>query len=266
MAQSATRGFASYGGTRLLGVSSPAARARTKRRAIKDPHFGEVLFFFFQENYFSALTLLMTAQHFARVPRSRRGAELLRGGMLLSYGLHSGSRAYLHLIERRARLRRVRDRPGSSGEDPYQVAMSQRPEDAIARVHGPLARDLEDERLVLHAGLLLRRQPVSSSYSMLRRRQSVGWAAYDTTTGCGADTSGRARRGVELLDEIGRDRARGEELTRCGTGQRRARVYFPAKRRSGAGRTLSERVRLNGLLSNKALLGLGWTHAALNEY
>ena len=49
-----------------LAVFVAGGARADERRAIKDPHFGEVLFFFFQENYFSALTLLMTAQHFAR--------------------------------------------------------------------------------------------------------------------------------------------------------------------------------------------------------
>src|SRR5262245_37194966 len=56
--------------------------------AIKDPHFGEALFYFYQGRFFTAVTHLMASQHFARVPHQADDAEILRIGLLLSYGAH----------------------------------------------------------------------------------------------------------------------------------------------------------------------------------
>src|SRR5262249_20531603 len=73
--------------------------------------------------------------------------------------------------------------------------------------------------------------------------------------------------GVTRLERCGRWPARGEELRALRDKASVALAYSflqggaPAK-----AEPYLERVRLNGLMSNKALLGLGWAHAALNEY
>ncbi len=248
---------------------APAARA-DEGRAVKDPHFGEVLFFFFQEDYFSALTLLGTAQHFARVPHHAEEAELLRGGMLLSYGLHQeAGRIFQALIDAGAPPS-VRDRAWFYlAKIRYQRGYAAEAEDAIARVHGPLPGDLEDERLVLHAVLLLRRQQYPQAIAMLRQTSNrSGWSAYGHyNLGVALIRAGERDAGVKLLDEIGRARARGEELTALRDKANVALAYtFLQSDAPARAEPYLERVRLNGLLSNKALLGLGWTHAALDEY
>ena len=55
---------------------------------LKDAHYGDTLFHFFQDHYFTSITTLMVSQHFDRVSQHADEAEVLRGGMLLSYGLH----------------------------------------------------------------------------------------------------------------------------------------------------------------------------------
>lgn len=239
-------------------------------RTVKDPHFGEVLFYFFQEDYFSALTRLMTAQRFARIPHHADEAELLRGGMLLSYGLHEeAGRIFQALIDAGAPAP-VRDRAWFYlAKIRYQRGYFTEAENAIARVRGPLPGDLEDERLVLHATLLMRRKQYADAILMLRRTSGrSGWAAYGRyNLGVALIQAGLRNGGVELLDEIGRNRARGEELTALRDKANVALAYTFL--RSGAparAEPYLERVRLNGLLSNKALLGLGWAHASLNEY
>src|SRR5450830_683643 len=58
------------------------------QHVIKDPHYGDSLFYYFQDQYFKAVTTLMVSQHFNRVAQHADEAEVLRGGLLLSYGLH----------------------------------------------------------------------------------------------------------------------------------------------------------------------------------
>ncbi len=250
-------------------VAAGGARA-DERHAVKDPHFGEVLFYFFQEDYFSALTRLMTAQRFARVPHHAEEAELLRGGMLLSYGLHQeAGRIFQALIDAGAPPS-VRDRAWFYlAKIRYQRGYVAEAEDAIARVRGPLPGDLEDERLVLHAVLLFRRQQYPQAIAMLRQTsRRSGWAAYGHyNLGVALILAGERDAGVELLDEIGRDRARGEELAALRDKANVALAYaFLQSDAPARAEPYLERVRLNGLVSNKALLGLGWTHAALNQY
>jgi len=255
----------------LAGAALVAGAARAdERHVVKDPHFGEVLFYFFQEDYFSALTRLMTAQHFARMPHHSEEAELLRGGMLLSYGLHQeAGRIFQALIDAGAPPA-VRDRAWFYlAKIRYQRGYAAEAEEAIARVRGPLPGDLEDERLVLHAVLLLRRQQYPEAIAMLRRASSrSAWAAYGRyNLGVALVQAGERDAGVELLDEIGREAARGEELSALRDKANVALAYaFLQNEAPARAEPYLERVRLNGLLSNKALLGLGWTHAELNDY
>jgi hypothetical protein len=253
----------------MAALAAGGARADEKR-TVKDPHFGEVLFFFFQEDYFSALTRLMTAQHFGRLPHHGDEAELLRGGMLLSYGLHQeAGRIFQALIDAGAPAP-VRDRAWFYlAKIRYQRGYLPEAEDAIARVHGPLPGDLEDERRVLHATLLMRRREYPEAILELRKTSSRSqWAAYGRyNLGVALVQAGERDAGVELLDDIGRSGARGEELAALRDKANVALAYsFLQGGAPARAEPYLERVRLDGLLSNKALLGLGWAHAALDDY
>ena len=269
MARAWHRIAASCAALAAAALVAGAARA-DEPHVVKDPYFGEVLFYFFQEDYFSALTRLMAAQHFARVPHHGEEAELLRGGMLLSYGLHQeAGRIFQALIDAGAPPP-VRDRAWFYlAKVRYQRGYAAEAEDAIARVRGPLPGDLEDERLVLHAVLLLRRQQYPEAIAMLRRASSrSAWAAYGRyNLGVALVQAGQRDAGVELLDEIGRGEARSEELSALRDKANVALAYaFLQNGAPARAEPYLERVRLSGLLSNKALLGLGWSHAALNQY
>ena len=85
-------------------------RRRTSRAPIKAPHYGDTLFHFYQDHYFTSITSLMVSQHFDRVAPHADEAEVLRGGLLLSYGLHrEAGEIFAQLIEKGA-APSVRDR------------------------------------------------------------------------------------------------------------------------------------------------------------
>jgi hypothetical protein len=74
------------------------------------PHYGDTLFHFFQDRYFSAITGLMVSQQLGRVAPHDDEAEVLRGGMLLSFGMHpQAAEVFERLIEHKA-APAVRDR------------------------------------------------------------------------------------------------------------------------------------------------------------
>jgi hypothetical protein len=253
--------------TVALGVARAGAE---ETHTVKDPHYGEVLFYFFQENYFSALSQLMVAQHFGRVPHHDQEAELLRGGMLLSYGMdQEAGRIFQALIDAGAPPS-VRDRAWFYlAKIRYQRGYVAEAEYAMGRVRGRLPGDLEDERLVLHAVLLMHRQQYGEAILMLKKTSSQsGWAAYGRyNLGVALIQAGLRDGGAALLDEIGRDPGRGEELMALRDKANVALAYaFLRSNAPAKAESYLERVRLNGLMSNKALLGLGWAHASLEEY
>ena len=77
--------------------------ADIKPRPVMAPHYGDTLFSFYQDKYFSAITGLMVSQHFQRMSPHDDDGEILRGGLLLSYGMHQeAGRIFAQLIERGA--------------------------------------------------------------------------------------------------------------------------------------------------------------------
>src|SRR5271169_2446314 len=82
----------------------PAMAAAPPRHVVKDPYFGDSLFYFFQQRYFTSVTDLMVSQHFERLRHHVDEAELLRGGLYLSYGLHrEAADIFAQLIQKGAK-------------------------------------------------------------------------------------------------------------------------------------------------------------------
>ncbi|UCH16950.1 MAG: hypothetical protein JSW36_14810, partial [Burkholderiales bacterium] len=151
---------------------APAALAQvadSARLVIRDPHYGDTLFHFYQSHYFSAVTGLMASQHFDRVSQHADEAEVLRGGLLLSYGLHAEAGAiFARLIDKGAPPA-VRDRAWYYlAKIRYQRGLPSEAEVALARVEGRLPGELQDDRWLLQAQLLMARGDYAAAAAVLR--------------------------------------------------------------------------------------------------
>ncbi|OGI61631.1 MAG: hypothetical protein A2W18_15045 [Candidatus Muproteobacteria bacterium RBG_16_60_9] len=253
-----------------LAIVTVASVRADERRVVKNPHFGQVLFEFYQDNYFSALTRVMTEQQFTRLAPHAEEAELLRGGILLSYGAHQeAGRIFERLIAAGAGPA-TRDRAWFYlAKIRYQRGYIEQAEDAIARVEGALPGELEEERRLLHANLLMQRQQYQKAVDVLQRLPPRSdWAAYGRfNLGVALVRVGERESGVKLLEELGRARAPNEELAALKDKANVALAYaFLQDNQPARAKAYLQRVRLNGLLSNKALLGLGWADAALDSH
>ena len=80
------------------------------KHPVMDPHYGDVLFEFYQGRYFAAITKLEVSQHFERMQHHADEAEILRGGLLLSYGLHKQAAEVFEALLARGAPPSVRDR------------------------------------------------------------------------------------------------------------------------------------------------------------
>jgi len=74
----------------LTSTVQPALAAKDDPDPIvvEDPQYGEVLFYFYQDDYFPAIVRLLAAQEQGQLEQHAEQAELLLGGMYLSYGHH----------------------------------------------------------------------------------------------------------------------------------------------------------------------------------
>ena len=71
-----------------LCAACSLAAAQKVEKVVRAPHYGDTLFHFYQDRWFDAIVGGMVSAHFNRLSPHDDEAEVLRGGMLLSYGLH----------------------------------------------------------------------------------------------------------------------------------------------------------------------------------
>jgi Tetratricopeptide repeat len=251
------------------GIAAAAHGAEPPKGPVKDPHYGDTLFHFHQEHYFSSVTGLMVSQHFNRVAQHADEAEVLRGGLLLSYGLHhEAGEIFARLIDKGASPA-VRDRAWFYlAKIRYQRGFVAEAEAAIGHIENSLPADLEEERVLLQANLLMARSDYAAAAAVLdnlARSSSAGlYARYNL--GIALVRSGAPERGEALLDQVGKAPAVSEEL-RSLRDKANLALGFAALQgeRPEAARGFLERVRLSGMMANKALLGFGWSAAALKQ-
>jgi hypothetical protein len=133
-----------------------AAEPPPPDHSIRAPHYGDVLFRFYQDQTFDALTTLMVSQQQARLGVHADEAELLRGGLLLSYGMHrQAGEVFGQLIERGTSVA-LRNRAWYYLARVRYARGDLAPADAaLARIEGTLPEALDDERRLLLAQIKL---------------------------------------------------------------------------------------------------------------
>ncbi|MDQ2927234.1 MAG: tetratricopeptide repeat protein [Pseudomonadota bacterium] len=241
---------------------------------IRDPHYGDALFYFFSDRYFTSLTTLMASQHFNRVEHHSDEAEVLRGGMLASYGLtKEAGEIFTQLIQRGASPA-VRDRAWFYlAKIRYQRGYLPEAEEAIAHVENHLPPDLQEEYGLLLANLLMARADYAGAAGALKPLTDKSWFGRTIGSryvrynlGIALLKSGESKRGTEMLEAVGKESAPNEEF-RSLRDRANVALGFSAltENRPQDARVYLERVRLQGLQSSKALLGFGWAADALKD-
>lgn len=241
-------------------------------RAVAAPHYGDTLFHFYQDRFFSAITGLMVSQHFQRVAPHDNEAEVLRGGMLLSYGLHDqAAEIFAKLIERNAPPS-VRDRAWYFlARMRHQRGLLATAQEALDRISAPLPGALEDERQLLQAQMHMAQQDYARAAAVLEGIKGSATANLYARFNLGValiKTGGEAEvaRGTALLHEVGQAGAATEEL-RSLRDRANVALGFAAlqEKKPREARVALQRVRLSGPAANKALLGYGWAASELND-
>ena len=257
------------GALALTTAAAAAPAAEPAPHVVQDPNYGDSLFHFYQDQYFSALVGLMVSQHFDRVSHHADEAEVLRGGLLLSYGMpREAGEVFARLIDRGASPA-VRDRAWYYlAKIRYQRGQAAAASEAIAHVGGKLPATLEEDRGLLQGDILLALADYPGAARVLsgltEHPRAGRYARFNL--GVAMIRSGDAAGGSAVLDELGRSGAPDEELrslrdrTNVALGFSALQQHEPEKARQ-----YLERVRLTSRQSSKALLGYGWAAAALKE-
>jgi tetratricopeptide (TPR) repeat protein len=260
----AAQGQAGIGGTPAVFA------ALATPQQVTAPHYGDVLFHFYQEHHFDALSAILVSSHFGRLQPQNDEAELLRGGLLLSYGLHQeAGEIFTRLIERGAPPA-VRDRAWYHlARIRYQRGLHAQARDALGRIGEALPAELRTEAALIGAQIDMAAGDYAAAAKRLEgitRGDGAGLVAR-YNLGVALIRQGQAERGNAVLEAIGKAAAPDEETQALRDKANLALGYAELQAgRPVRARSHFERVRLQGMYTNKALLGFGWASAALQQY
>ncbi len=237
---------------------------------VKDPHYGEVLFYFYQEDYFPAIVRTLAAKQNQQLDDHADESELLLGGMYLSYGHHLEAAAIFERLLADNVATDIRDRTWFFlAKIWYQRGYLDRSQEALANIESELPKNLQREALMLQAQILIARGDYDAAVAKLQKwKGKTEWASYAKfNIGVALVRLGRTDEAAKLLDDLGNLDPFNEELTSLRDKANLALGY--ALLQDGQPRAAKaplQRVRLEGPFSNKALLGVGWADSEMENY
>ena len=237
---------------------------------VKDAHFGEVLFYFYQEDYFPAIVRLLAANKQAQLENHIDESELLLGGLFLSYGHHLRAAEIFERLLADSVEQDVRDRTWFFlAKVWYQRGYLAESQHALDKIETELPEPLEAERYMLQAQLLIEDSQHDQAIALLDNWPGKDtWASYAKfNLGVALVRSGRVDGAADILDQLGRIDPQNEELSSLRDKANLALGYaYLQNGQPVAAKVPLQRVRLDGPFSNKALLGVGWADAEVDNY
>jgi hypothetical protein len=237
---------------------------------VRDPHYGEVLFYFYQNDYFPAIVRLLAAQEQSQLSEHSEQAELLLGGMYLSYGHHLAAADIFERLLADKVSPEVRDRTWFFLAKIWkQRGYLDKSQEALTNLSDTLPDNLRREAQMLQAQIYIDSAQYDRAISLLQAWDGkTEWASYAKfNLGVALVRSGQVDAASRILDELGSIDPFNEELTSLRDRANLALGYSLLQdgQPLAAKRPL-QRVRLNGPFSNKALLGVGWADAEVENF
>ena len=253
-----------------MAPAAYAAKDDNKSIVVADPQYGEVLFYFYQDDYFPAIVRLLAAQEQQQLDDHAEDAELLLGGMYLSYGQHLDAANIFERMLADNVSPEIRDRTWFFlAKIWFQRGYHEKSKQALGYIEGELPVNLRREALMLQGQILIDAGEYDRAIALLQNwKGKTEWASYAKfNIGVALVRSGRVEEAQQLLNELGSLNPFNEELTSLRDKANLALGYALLQDgQAMAAKAPLQRVRLEGPFSNKALLGVGWADAELGNF
>jgi len=253
-----------------LTQAGQAADASRDPTVVQDPHYGEVLFYFYQEDYFPAIVRLLAAKQQQQLDNHADESELLLGGMYLSYGHHLEAAEIFERLLADNVAPDIRDRTWFFlAKIWYQRGYLDESQEALGNIERELPENLQREALMLEAQILIDAGNYDAAIAKLQNwKGKTEWASYAKfNIGVALVRLGRIDEAARLLNGLGELDPFNDELRALRDKANVALGYALLQDgQPSAAKVPLQRVRLEGPFSNKALLGVGWADAEMEDY
>jgi len=237
---------------------------------VQDLNYGDVLFYFYQDDYFDSITRLLAARQLGRIPHTREEAELLLGGLYLSLGQHVEAGRIFEALLKKNTSEFVRNRAWFYlGKVWYQRGYLEESERALREVSDKMDPRINAERYMLLAQLMMRQGRYDEAITALGNWHGApDWTAYaQFNLGVALVRRDRLAEAITYLDRVGNMQTRSEELLSLKDKANLALGFALLQaQRAAEAKPILQRVRLEGPYSSKALLGVGWADAGMGEF
>ena len=237
---------------------------------VQDLAYGDVLFYFYQDDYFDSITRLLAARQLGRVAHTPEEAELLLGGLYLSLGEHVEAGRIFEALLKKNTSEFVRNRAWFYlGKVWYQRGYLDESERALRQVSDKIDQRINAERYMLLAQLMMRQGRYDDAIAALGNWHGTpDWTAYaQFNLGVALVRRGRLPEAIGYLDRVGNIQTRSEELLALKDKANLALGFALLQaQRAAEAKPILQRVRLEGPYSSKALLGVGWADAGMGEF
>ena len=244
--------------------AAPAAGDLPPPGRIRDLDYGDVLFHFYQDDYFAALVRLEAASDLGRMPHHDAEAELLSGGLYLSLGMHAEATRIFDRLLAGSVPQSVSDRARFYlARIGYQRGYYDEALRSLRQIGAPLPGSLESERRLLDANVLMALGRYAEAAAVLENAPHDDWAAFARfNLGVALVRSGDEAGGQRWLEAVGTMPASSDEQLSLRDRANLALGFALLQQRAAdPAATALARVRLDGPFTNRALLGLGWAEA-----
>lgn len=241
-------------------------------RTVQDLRYGVALYNFFQQSYFDALTEIMVGQQLNDFQNHPKQAELLRGGMSLSYGM---------VDEAESVFTRLLQTPSDSIDHQknqawfylaklqYQFDQTDKARNALKESGQLTDKALMQERYYMMANLALREGDFATAEQHIQQLESdsVWLPYYYFNRGIALTRQGNWQQGVLAFQQLTELPANIQE-----TKHLKDRAYTAAGYAYLAGEQFElaqqqfRQVRRDSLFVQRALLGYGWAAAQQEDY
>ena len=239
-----------------------AAAPDVQKRSVRDLYYGEVLFHYYQQDYFAALTHLLGAQEQERI-ETGGDTDLLRVGIELTYGLHDNAYAVFKRSLDDHVTPAARDRIWLSLAEIWQRrGYLDRADDALARIGDGLGKGGRAEQALLKAHIQMARGNNADAALILATVPTVppDWSAYlRYNQAVALQRAGLSETANTALDDLGKVKSTNSEVLALRDKANIALGFAYLKAQApAAAKEVLERVRLDSPFADQALLGLGW--------